>query len=328
MARSEGQKRKLLLLTELLRQESDEAHPLPMERILRHLEANGIQAGRKSVYADLQCLQDLGMEILRTPGNHGGYYLAARLFELPELKLLVDAVQSSRFLSEKKSLELIAKLEQLSSRHEATQLRRQVVVSGRVKTMNESVYYSVDCIHEAIARNSRITFRYFDWDRQKNRRYRPGLYEASPYALCWADENYYLIADSARHGITHYRVDKMTSITITGTPRAVTEESRNLDLGAYSRAVFSMYSGQVQPVRMRFSNALAGVVIDRFGRDSMLVPDGASHFTFTAEIAVSPMFLSWLAGFGGKAQILYPASVVEQYRALLQEALETCGPAK
>lgn len=317
----ERQKLKLLILKDLFEQQSDEAHPLSMQYILQHLEASGIRAERKSVYHDIECLIEYGMDILLQKGRGGGYYLASRPFELPELKLLVDAVQSSKFLSEKKSLELISKLEHLASTHEAGQLRRQVVVSGRVKTMNESIYYNVDRIHEAIAQNRRITFQYFDWGVDRAKHYRPGPYEASPYALCWADEKYYLIADSARHGITHYRVDKMDAITLAEQPRAITEESRRLDLAAYSRAVFSMYNGQVHAVRMRFHNTLAGVVIDRFGRDSILIPDGPDHFVFTAEIAVSPMFLSWLAGFGGKARILTPQSVANQFRSLLQQAL-------
>ena len=239
---------------------------------------------------------------------------------------MVDAVQSSKFLSQRKSLELIGKLEQLSSNYEAVQLRRQVVVSGRIKTMNESIYYNVDRIHDAISRNSQISFRYFDWGVDRQKHYRPGPYVASPCALCWADENYYLIAHSQRHGITHYRVDKMASIALTGEPRAVTEETRSLNLADYSKAVFSMFSGSVQQVRMRFDNTLAGVVIDRFGRDSLLVPDGASHFIFTADIAVSPTFLSWIIGFGAKARILSPESVADQCRALLEETLRQYCP--
>ena len=321
MARSEGQKQKLLILKDLLEQQSDESHPLSMQQILRHLEAAGIHAERKSIYDDMECLREYGLDIVQQKGRNGGYFLASRLFEAPELKLLVDAVQSSRFLTEKKSLELIGKLEGLASVHEAGQLRRQVVVSGRVKTMNESIYYNVDRIHEAIASNSRIAFRYFDWGPDREKHFRPRAYEASPYALCWADENYYLIAHSERHGITHYRVDKMASIELTGKPRAVTEASKSLDLAAYSRSVFSMFGGQVQSVKMRFSNTLAGVVIDRFGRDSMLIPDGPDHFTFTADIAVSPVFLGWIIGFGDRAQILYPPAVVEECCSLLQRTL-------
>ena len=326
MAKSENQKRKLLALKRVFEQSTDESHSITMQEILKRLEALGIQSERKSVYSDIECLTEDGMDIVWQRRRPGGYYLASRLFELPELKLLVDAVQSSKFLSQRKSLELIGKLEQLASNYEAVQLRRQVVVSGRIKTMNESIYYNVDRIHDAISRNSQISFRYFDWGVDRQKHYRPGPYVASPYALCWADENYYLIAHSQRHGITHYRVDKMASIALTGEPRAVTEETRSLNLADYSKAVFSMFSGSVQQVRMRFDNTLAGVVIDRFGRDSLLVPDGASHFIFTADIAVSPTFLSWIIGFGAKARILSPESVADQCRALLEETLRQYCP--
>ena len=321
MAKSEQQKGKLLVLKDLLERKSDCDHPLSMQDILSHLEARGITAERKSIYSDLETLREQGMDILYRQGRGGGYYLAARDFELPESKPLVDAVQSSRFLTEKKSLELIAKLERLVSVHEAGQLRRQVVVSGRIKTMNESIYYTVDRIHDAIGRNSTITFRYFDWGMDGEKHFRPRLYEASPYALCWADENYYLIAHSDRHGITHYRVDKMAELTCTGRPRVMTDEGRSLDLGAHSKAVFSMFHGHRTMVRMRFHRSLAGVVIDRFGLDTIRVPDGPDHFTVTAEISVSPTFLGWFISFGSRAEILYPPAVRQQMADLLTETL-------
>lgn len=321
MAKSEQQKLKLLLLKDLLERNSDCGHPLSMQDILAHLEVKGIRAERKSIYSDLEYLREYGMDILCRKGRPGGYYLAARDFELPELKLLVDAVQSSRFLTEKKSLELIGKLERLVSVHEAKQLRRQVVVSGRIKTMNESIYYNVDRIHEAIGANRTITFRYFDWGMDGEKHFRPRLYEASPYALCWADENYYLIAHSDRHGITHYRVDKMAEITCTDTPRLITDEGRCLDLGRYTRSVFSMFHGDTITVRMRFHRSLAGVVIDRFGLDTIRVPDGPDHFTVTAEVSVSPTFLGWFSSFGSRAEILHPPAVRRQMADLLTETL-------
>ena len=184
MPKSENQKQKLLHLKVFFERETDENHPASMTQILEHLAARDIKAERKSIYSDIQTLQDFGMDIVLEKGKAGGYYLASREFELPELKLLVDAVQSSKFLTDKKSLSLIQKLEGLSSHHEASQLRRQVVVSGRVKTMNESIYYNVDRIHDAIAQNSQIQFRYYDWGIDGKRMYRKGSYTASPYALC------------------------------------------------------------------------------------------------------------------------------------------------
>ena len=317
MGRTENQKLKLLYLKELFERQSDEEHLLSMQDILDALAAQGIRAERKSVYDDILCLQQFGMDIVTVKGRNGGYFLASRTFELPELKLLVDAVQSSKFLSERKSMQLIAKLETLASGYAAGSLRRQVTVAGRVKTMNESVYYSVDLLHEAIQKNSRITFRYFDWDLQGRRRFRPKTYEASPIALCWEDENYYLVAYGAPHGLTHYRVDKMTEITATGVPRESNDETRSFDPAVYSQQVFGMFRGEQCRMKLRFENSLAGVVLDRFGRDRLLVPDGPDHFVFQADISVSPTFL----GFGGRAEIVFPASAAEAYRDFLRRAL-------
>lgn len=321
MARSDDQKRKLLYLRELLEQQSDENHPLSTQYILEYLAERGIQAERKSIYSDIACLQDFGMDICTRRGRGGGFFLASRAFELPELKLLVDAVQASRFLTKRKSMELISKLEALASRHDAGSLRRQVTVSGRVKTMNESIYYNVDRIHDAILNNSQIRFGYFDWDLGGARRARPGPYVASPYALCWDHENYYLIAHSARHGLTHYRVDKMTRIQETGTPRVQTEETAKLDLAAYLKKTFGMFGGQEMTVRLRFPRRLAGVIYDRFGHDAMLIPDREDHFTFTAAVVDSPLFYGWLAGFGGQAELLSPPAARQEFRAMLEDAL-------
>ena len=322
MPKSEKQKLKLLYLKTFLEERSDEAHPLSVQALIDALAEVGITAERKSIYTDIACLQEFGMDILQQKGHTGGYYLASREFELPELKLLVDAVQASKFLTTKKSMELIQKLETLASRNDAGQLRRQVVVSGRVKTMNESIYYNVDRIHEAIAQNSQISFEYFDWGIDRNRHSRPGLYTASPYALIWDDQNYYLIAHSERHGLTHYRVDKMADISQNGLPRFFDEAAKKLDLSQYGRSVFSMFGGKSMQVKMRFHNSLCGVVIDRFGRDLILIPDGPEHFVFTAEVAVSPNYFGWVAEFGDRAKILWPASVAEDFVRLCRSAAE------
>ena len=298
MARSENQKLKLLHLKELFETQSDEDHILSMQDIVSYLAARGIRAERKSVYADVACLQAFGMDIMLQKGAGGGYFLASRPFELAELKLLSGAVQASKFLSERKSVALIEKLSTLCSKYQAAQLKRQLTVRDRVKSMNESVYYTVDRIHEAIARNLQVRFRYFDWGVDGRKHERPGDYFASPYALVWDDENYYLIAHSERHGLTHYRVDKMAKLTISNKPRVMTEEAKNLDLTRYGKAVFGMFSGQAQQVKLRFQNSLAGVVLDRFGKDAMLVPDGNEHFTFTTEIVVSATWSAahfWIA---------------------------------
>jgi len=317
MAKSEGQKLKLLYIKELLEMQSDENHPINVQQIQNYLTAHEITAERKAIYNDIQCLQSFGMDIIHKPGRNGGYFLASRDFEMPELKLLVDAVQSSRFLTSKKSMQLIEKLSRMVSVHDAGHLKRQVVVSGRVKTMNESIYYNVDQLHEAIAQNATIQFHYTEWGLDGQRHHRPGLYEASPYALIWDDENYYLVAHSQRHGITHYRVDKMADITATGQKRILTPEAKKLSKASYGKNVFGMFGGETTSVRMRFHKTLVGVVIDRFGPETMLIPDGEDHFIFTMDIVVSPLFLGWLAGFGDRAKILSPQCVIDQYVALL-----------
>lgn len=317
MARSERQKLKLLYLKDYLCQNTDEQHPATAAALAEFLAGKGIRAERKSIYDDIRALENYGLEVRRSRG----FYVAQRDFALSELKLLVDAVLSSRFLTQKQSAALIKKLAALSSTHEAELLRREVVLAGRVKSEGEQSFANVDALHEAIGANSQISFRYFDWGLDLQKHFRPQVYTASPYALLWEDENYYLIAHSARHGLTHYRVDKMEDIRLTGEPRVFTDEARQFSPAAYSREVFGMYRGRRRQVKLRFENELAGVVADRFGREILLVPDGSRHFVLLVSVAISPNFLGWVAGFGGRAAIVFPPDVVEQYRAFLESAL-------
>lgn len=321
MPKSENQKMKLLVLKEYLEQNTDEDHIATTAELLNYLEQRGISAERKSLYRDIQCLEEFGCDIIRTAGKHAGYAIGSGTFDLAELKLLADAVLASKFLTEKKSSQLIQKLGTLTSRHQAVALRRSMVVSGRVKSMNESVIYNVDDIHQAILANSQITFRYFEWGPDKQRVYRKGVRTASPYALCWSDANYYMIAYTEEHGLTHFRVDKMAQIHQTGTPRLQTEETKKLDLSSYSKEVFGMFGGEPVQVRMRFENSLAGVVIDRFGKEIMMIPDGPAHFTCMAEIRISPVFFSWIAQFGVRAKLLSPQRVVDEFREQCSQIL-------
>ena len=314
MAKQEGQKLKLLYLRDYLRQNTDEAHPASMNDMITHLAAKGIRAERKSIYDDLLALQDYGLEVFYKRTKPSGYYVTARDFELSEIKFLVDAVLSSRFLTPEQSSALIRKLAGLSSTHEAALLRRQIVLAGRIKSSAQENLKNIDILHEAIEKNRQITFRYFDWGVDRQKHFRDGIYTASPYALLWDDENYYLVAHGQKHGLTHYRVDKMENIELTAQARIVTEETRNFSPSTYSREVFGMFRGEHLRIKLRFENSLSGVVIDRFGKDLMLIPDGSDHFTFLVQVAMSPNFLGWLAGFGGRANIVYPPKAVEQYR--------------
>ena len=322
MPKSDNQKLKIFYIWDYLKQHSHEDHPVRAAELLSMLERqHNIVCDRKTVYSDIAALQDYGVDIVSIPGKNGGYYLASRNFELPELKLLIDAVQSSRFLTEKKSRELIEKLCRECSIYDAQLMRRDVVVSGRVKSMNETIYYNVDAIQEAISQNRQITFRYFDWGIDGKRRYREKSYQASPYGLCQDHENCYLLAHSPRHGITSYRVDRMSDIKPSTEARTPCPELTGKNLTAHANRLFQMYAGDTTTVKMRFHRELTNVVMDRFGRDTMLIPEGEDHFVFTVNVAVSPMFLSWVIGFGGKAKILYPASVVQQCKELCQEAM-------
>jgi len=322
MPKSDNQKLKILYILDYLQKNSHENHPVRASELISMLERqHNIICERKTVYSDVAALQDYGIDIVSTAGRNGGFYIASRNFELPELKLLIDAVLSSRYLTEKKSRQLIEKLCSQCNEHDAKLMRRDVFVSGRVKSMNETIYYSVDTIQEAIGENKQISFRYFDWGIDGQRHYRDKSYEASPYGLCQDHENCYLLALSERYGVTSYRVDRMSDIRISAKTRVPCPELTGSALTAHAKRLFQMYSGDAVTVKMRFHRDLCNVVMDRFGHDAMLIPDGEDHFTFTAAVAVSPMFLSWIIGFGSKAQILHPQSVVEQCRQMCLETL-------
>ena len=322
MPKSDNQKLKILYLLDYLQRNSHEDHPVRASEIIAMLERqHGISCDRKTVYSDVAALQDYGVDIISIPGKNGGYYIGSRNFELPELKLLIDAVLSSRYLTEKKSRELIEKLLTQCNEQDAKLMKRNMLVSGRVKSMNETIYYSVDTIQEAIAQNRQITFRYFDWDFGGKRKYREKPYTASPYGLCQDNENCYLLALSERHGITSYRLDRMSDIQVLGDARVPCPELTGKALLDHANRLFQMYSGDAVDVKLRFHRSLLNVVIDRFGKDTMLIPDGEEHFNFTVPVAVSPMFLSWVMGFGSKAKILYPQSVADALCDLCRDAM-------
>jgi predicted DNA-binding transcriptional regulator YafY len=313
-----NQKLKPLYIMDYLLRNTDEAHPASMKQIIAYLESQGISAERKSVYSDIEALCDYGIDILQTGSARStGYYVASRSFELPELKLLVDSVQSSKFITHKKTATLIRKIEKLASIHEAQLLQRQVYVANRIKTMNESIYYNVDEIQTGISTNRQIRFKYFNYNVRKEKEYRRGgaFYQVSPFALTWDDENYYMVAyDSEFREIRHYRVDKMEKISVTGAERDGLEAFKALDMAVYARKVFGMFSGSDQRVTLRFENTLVGAVLDRLGRDIPIVPDGNGHFLVTADVVVSPQFFAWVSGFGNQVRIISPDAVVREMR--------------
>lgn len=315
-----NQKLKLLYLAFIFFEKTDEEHYITIPEIIKELEKYDISAERKSLYDDLECLKLYGLDICSVKSRTTGYYLASRDFELPELKLLVDSVQSSKFITTKKSMELISKIEKLTSKEYAKKLHRQVHVTNRVKTLNEQIYYNVDKIHDAIAAGKQITFKYFSYDLAKNKIYRKngGLYTESPVTLTWDDENYYLITFKEKYsGYTHYRVDKMENIEITDKNRVLGE--KDFDITEYSKKMFQMFGGEETRVAVEFSNDLVGVVYDKFGIDIPVVKSDDDHFICHINVAVSPHFLSWIMSFGDKAKVVSPDSVVNELRSLVDK---------
>lgn len=322
MARSCNQKEKILFLMKLFHEETDAMHPLSRKELEEKLLDYGIRSERKSLYNDIETLKRFGMDIAYRKERPEGYYLANHKFELAELKLLVDAVQSSRFITERKSNSLIGKIEGMASRYEAKQLQRQVVVADRIKAMNESIYYNIDKIHLAIASNQQLLFQYFEWTVEKTTRLKKNgePYQVSPWALLWDDENYYLIGFDVDAGILkHFRVDKMLGIEVLEEPRTGKDEFGRFDLAHYAKKTFGMFGGEEETLRIRFHNKYIGVVIDRFGKDVSIRPDGEQHFIARVEVAVSEQFFGWMAGLGKDVKILSPKHVADMYVEHLKE---------
>lgn len=320
MPRSYDQKLKTLYILDYLQKNSHEDHPVRAAELIEMLAKKEIKCDRKTIYSDIATLQQFGIDIITVPGKNGGYFVATRNFQLPELKLLIDAVQSSRYLTQAKSHDLIEKLCNLCNEHDADLLKRNVYIAGRVKTMNETIYYNVNDLQEAINNNRQISFKYFDWGMDGKRHYREKQYIASPYGLCQDNDFCYLLAYSDRYGITSYRVDRMSDINLTNDKRIPCPELTGKAFFEHANKMFQMFEGDGVNVKLRFHKTLVNVVIDRFGKDTMMIPDGPDHFNFTVHVAVSPMFLSWVIGFGQKAEILYPQSVIDACKALCAEA--------
>ena len=326
MAKSACQKLKLLTLSRILWQNTDENHPMTVPQLIAELERQGIKAERKSIYTDMEALRDFGLDVQSRKGRAPGWFLGERTFQLAELKLLVDAVQSSRFITQKKSGQLIRKLEAQASVHQARQLQRQVYVDRRVKALNETIYYSVDRLHSAITAGKTVTFQYFEYNVHKEKVYRHGgrRYTVSPAGLIWDSENYYLAGyDHHRQELRHYRVDRMADLAVTSLPRQGVPQ--DFDMAAYAAKHFGMFSGREGQLTLRCSNRLVGVILDRFGLDAILVPDGPDHFTVTISAVVSPQFLGWLFGLGDGVTLLRPQWALDMMVGQLRETAALYG---
>lgn len=329
MAKGPNQKMKLVYMIKILLENTDDEHSLTGQEITDLLEKYEISVERKSIYRDIAEIQDFGLDVIKYKQGRKNYYrIGNREFELPELKLLVDAVQSSKFITEKKSNELIKKLEKLTSRHEAQKLQRQVYISGRIKTVNEKIYYSVDKIHTAISNNVKIKFQYYQWtvDKKQELRRNGDFYYISPWSLVWEDENYYMVGyDDVEEIVKHFRVDKMLNLDITDDKRQGKELMDKFDVATYSKKVFGMFNGEEKNVVIEFTNNFAGVVIDRFGKDVAMVKIDDEHFKVCVRVAVSRQFLGWIISLGEGVEIISPDTVVDKMREEVERLCRTYG---
>lgn len=323
MPRKDNQRKKLLILRDILLRNTDEKHGMTRKEIQTELGRYDIEVSRQTFQEDLELLKEFGVEILSDrKGSTTIYYVPEREFTLPELKLLIDSIQASRFITEKKAMELIGKMEKLCSKHEAAELRRGAVIVDRIKNMNESIFYNVDAVHAAISRDSKIRFKYFSYNVKAEREYHYNgkIYDESPYALVCSDDNYYMLAYSAeRNIIKNYRVDKLADVQITGEPREGREVFEQYDLKRFSRHSFGMFSGKEVKVTMHFSHRFANAVVDRFGKEVFMKAVDEKWIEVVAPVVVSPMFFRWLYGLGAEAYIVGPQEVREAMKNHLLE---------
>lgn len=325
MSRGTNQKFKFTYLMKIMQAKTDDEHGLTMSQIMEELEKYGVTAERKSIYADFSDMEKFGIEIIKeTVGRDTFYHVGSREFELAEIKLLIDAIQSSKFITQTKSRELIKKVKGFVSEYQAKQLQRQVYINDRVKTMNESVYYNVDDIHTAIGQNKKIRFKYYKWDINKKLvpRHNGEWFVASPWALTWDDENYYMVAFDDWDGkIKHYRVDKMMRISVEEEKRNGKEAFKNFDMAAYSKATFGMYQGNKTRVKIEFANYMCGVFIDRFGKDITFHPVDDDRSALMVDVNVSPQFFGWIFSLGRDVKVTGPDEIVEEIKKYAKDFL-------
>ncbi|MCF0132160.1 MAG: WYL domain-containing protein [Pseudobutyrivibrio sp.] len=322
MANSSGQKVKFLYLIEYLTRNTDEYHPATSADIIGYLNEKGLLAERKAIYRDIASLQEAGYDIIK---NSDGYYMGSRTFELAELKLLADAVSASKFISERKSIDLLKKLETLTGKYEARQLSRQVIVPDRVKTDNDKIFYTIDTIYKCISDNLMLSFQYEEWNIHKEKvlRHDGKIYCVSPGFLIRNDENYYLVAyDVESKDIRHYRVDKIVSASIVDSPREGLKALTSISKEEYAASHISMFSGEKITLSIKCPARLCGVVIDKFGSDIAIRPLTDEYIQARVEVAISPQLYGWLTGVG--AVITAPSKEADNYKAYLQKQLDLC----
>ena len=318
-----NQRLKILYLYKILFEQTDENHSITMPQIIEELKKYGVNAARKALYYDIEALRAFGVDIVLERRNNTGYSIVNRDFEIPELVLLADAVTCSRFFTQQKAKDLVRKLEGLCSNYEAKKIDSSVFILNSDKQDNERIYINVDTIHQAISEKKQISFKYFDYDLKKRKKYRGGLRACSPYALTWNNEKYYLIAHYPKYNtVSHFRVDKMESVKVLDEPAQAVP--KDFSLSGYLESTFSMFSGAAETVRIRFENSLIGAVIDRFGRKVQISRDDEEHFIVEAPVRTEhpETFFGWMFQFGAAAEILGPVELKKRYISALRAVLK------
>ena len=326
MAKSSNQKLKMLYIADFLYKKTDENHSVSTAEIIDMLKSNGIEAERKTIYSDIEALKLYGLDIIISKGRGGGVAMLSRQFQLSELKLLVDAVQSSRFITQKKSLDIIKKLSNLASSYEKDDLQREVYILNRIKNDNENIFYSTDAIHKAIHSDRMISFRYFNYSTEKKKIYHKNgdRIKVSPFGLQFDSEKYYLIAfDTYAGKIKHYRVDKMENVEIVDESRDGKGYFRKFDLAEYANATVTMYQGEVADVTLKLPENLAGVVIDKFGKKCRFTKTTDGEYLVTVKATLTPTLYSWIFTFGGEMKITAPEKAVNEYKIQLSKAMKS-----
>jgi len=319
-------RRRMNLLVKYLYENTDENHPATTPELLEHLEKNGIRTNRKTLKADMDflCGDESLFDVVEVRSKPNRYFWGDRWFELPELKLLADAVVSSRFITEKKSRQLLEKLARFAGVEDRKALDRHIMIGNRVKSGNEDIYYSVDYINDAINSGRQIRFNYEEYNAKKELVLRGDgeVYSLSPYVLYWSDDFYYVVGWSEKHhSVSNFRVDRMKNVEITEERAIAPPQGWNID--DYSKKVFEMYTGEVVSVTLECENKFMKYVVDHFGENVMTRVLDEEHFLAFPEVSLSPNFYSWVFGFGGKIRIIGPQSVRDEYIRMAKIA-ETC----
>lgn len=315
-------KSRILYVYKYLNQKSDEKSPITGSQIIKYLGSLGISAHRKTVASDIELLKEFGIDIITIKSTQNRYYIGSRDFELPEVKLLVDAVESSRFITAKKSNELVKKLSTLVSVNQAAELYRQVFIEKRVKPLNEEIYYTVDTIHNAIESQKQIDFKYFEYNGEKEKVFRNNgkPYKLSPYAQVWNDDNYYVVGYCTKHDkISKFRVDRMTKVKLT--ENEAYPMPMNFNSADYTKNIFSMYDGEIKTVELKCTNELMKVIIDKFGEDATTILLDNNYFKVIVDVSVSPTFFGWVFQFAGNMTILAPKDVKDKFVQIINKVL-------